>query len=212
MNQSEALAAAVTQHQDLIAASKRRYTQCVSQLVAAPADQALLSELTTLSSTLASAAAGLDALAQALDLAREADEQLAVEQRKTAGRKRAVLVRERVKARRASYSALQNAADNFLAVLRDHVAGGVALRADANAAAADVFGDRAGDHLVSAADAAAGTTSIDALAVASVLRDAIEVFGVKRLDRYIGADSFARGVTFIEAHAADAAIVERLAA
>ena len=210
MNQSQALAAAVTQHKEQIAAAKRRYTQCIAQLVETPADASLLAELTQLSGTLASTTAGLDALTQALEQVREADATREAEQRKAAGRKRAALVQERAKARRASYERLQVASDAFLEALRNHVDGGEALRAEASGVANAVFGGRADDHLVTAADAAAGTTSADTLAVASVLRDAIEVYGVKRLARYVGADSFVRGSTFAEAFDSNAQVINGL--
>lgn len=212
MDQTQALAAAVQQHEATIAAAKRRYTKCIAELVTTPTDKVLLGEIAQLSAQLASATAGLDALNQGLEAALADEAHRADEQRKAAGRKRAALVQERVKARRASYERLQAASDAFLGALREHVEAGEALRDQASGVARDLFGDRAGDHLVTAADAAAGTTSIDTLAVASVLRDAIEVFGVKRLSRYIGADSFARGVTFAEAYQADAEVVARLGA
>ena len=212
MNTSNALAAAVTQHKEQIAAAKRRYTQCIAQLVETPADASLLAELTQLSGTLASTTAGLDALTQALEQVREADATREAEQRKAAGRKRAALVQERVKARRASYTALQAASDAFLTALKAHVDGGQALRAEASSVANAVFGGRADDHLTPAADAAAGSTQADTVAVASVLRDAIEIYGVSRLSRYVGADSFVRGSTFAEAFDANVAVIARLTA
>ena len=132
MDKFQALADAVGQHQDLIKSTKLRYTGCIAQLVNAPADAALLAELTQLSGTLASTAAGLYALEQALEQAREADATREAEQRNAAGRKSAVQVQIKVSARRASYDALQAASDAFIAILKAHVNNSEALRAEAS--------------------------------------------------------------------------------
>jgi hypothetical protein len=218
MEKSTALAEAIRQHEAQATDLKSRYSKAIDTMVGSPRDAQLhaqmagemAGEMAALSNELAGVAAGLQALRQAHDEVIAQETESAAAASRAEAKKRIGGFVKKFHQRNESYTQLQHAAAAFIEALREHVESGRSLRPAAAAIATGLWGSRAEEHIVTVLDAAAGVTNLDAAAVATVLREAIQVFGPHRLGTYIAINDFVKPVSFIEAHAANAEVVAKL--